>query len=153
MIPIAVLPGLVELRGLTLWNPMAWALASGIKPVENRPWKPWKGVTHLAVHAGAKWHEDHRRQILEARLAPTVPRKSELQAHAIIGVVRLVGYVTDAADPYFNEHPEARAWFSGPFGWLVSNARELDKPIAYRGALGLFGLPASIREQLLPLCA
>lgn len=57
------------IKGLTLWQPWAWAIAWKGKRVENRPWHPWRGVTHLQAHVSAAivavarlagcWHSQH----------------------------------------------------------------------------------------------
>lgn len=150
MIANNVLPGVVDLRGLTVWNPMAWAIAIGRKPIENRTQRPYAGVTHIAIHAG-KWHEPHRKQMLDAGLFDVVPRRDQAQA-GIVAVVRLMGYITSPHDELFEEHPSARVWFSGPVGWVLGHVRPLDEPIPYKGAQGLWVLPGELRERLLPLC-
>ena len=44
------------LRGLTLWQPWAWAIAHGGKRIENRPWRPWPSIVGelIAIHAAAR---------------------------------------------------------------------------------------------------
>lgn len=126
-----------SIRGLTLWQPMAWAIAAGHKRIENRPWKPWKNVTHLAIHAGAKYHADHARQITE-HIGIEVPPRSELVFGAIIAVARLAGYIT-GGDQFPTQHHHD-PWFSGPFGWLLDEVAALDEPVPCKGHLGLWNL-------------
>ena len=118
-----------RIRGLTLWQPMGWAIAAGHKPIENRPRKPYRGVTHLAIHAGAKFHAPHAEQIRDY-LGIEVPPRGELVHGAIICVVRLTGYVTESESP----------WYSGPFGWTLADVKPLPVPIVRKGALGLWRL-------------
>lgn len=149
-----MLPGVVEIRGLTVWNPMAWAIALGHKPIENRTRRPFAGVSHLAIHVG-KWHEQHRQQMLDAEIFAAVPTRGMLapQQGCVVAVARVLGYVTSLHDELFTEQPDARAWFSGPFGWVLGDVREVAQPLPCKGMLGAWVLPASVREQLLPLCS
>lgn len=121
------------LKGLTLWNPMAWAISDLDKRIENRPWKPHKGVTHIAVHAGAKYHEPHAQQIRDA-FGVAVPSAKELTSSAIVAVARVTGYVTESEDP----------WFGGPFAWTLDDVVKLETPVSCKGSLGLWTLPPGV---------
>lgn len=127
----------MNIRGLTLWQPMAWAIAAGHKRIENRPWKPWAGVTHLAIHAGAKYHAPHAMQIRSV-LGIEVPPRDQLAFGAILCVARLVGYVHE--DDAIQGPDHADPWFSGPFGWKLTDVRALETPIPRKGSLGLWSL-------------
>lgn len=132
-------PPLIEIRGLTLWQPMAWAISDLDKRIENRPWKPWAGVTHVAIHAGLTYHRPHAEQIAEV-FGIEVPKRSDLPKGAIVAVARLAGCVEESDDP----------WFSGPFGWVLDDVVKLPEPIPIKGAMGLWHLPRDIRPQLTP---
>lgn len=56
---------------------------------------------------------------------------------AIVGKADLVDVVEDSDDP----------WFVGEYGLVLANAQPV-YPVAYRGQLGLFSVPANIAEQL-----
>lgn len=47
------------MMGLTGWQPYFWAIAEGLKRVENRPWPPPHGMIgqRIAIHAGKTWDE------------------------------------------------------------------------------------------------
>lgn len=124
------------IRGLTLWQPMAWAIAAGHKPIENRSWRP-RGVTHLAIHAGSKYHRPHADQMLEF-LGIEPPARSELDRMAIIAVARLNGFVESSDSP----------WFSGPFGWCLEEVRALADPIPRKGMLGLWSVTLEERQEI-----
>ncbi len=132
-----------EVRALTLWQPMAWAISDFTKRIENRPWKPWAGVTHIAIHAGAKYHRAHAEQIHEA-FGVEVPR--ELPHGALVAVARLVGYIHVDDGPMLTQLAglETDPWFSGPYGWVLADVTKLPEPIACKGALGLWKLPPKI---------
>ena len=123
------------IRGITLYQPMAWAIAAGHKRIENRRWKPWGGVTHLAVHAGQKY--DRRYVDFIEGLGVAVPERAELVFGAVIAVARLAGYVEVSSDP----------WFTGPYGWLLADVVAVE-PIACPGALGLWQLPQAVLERV-----
>ena len=131
----------MKLRGLTLWQPMAWAVKAGHKDIENRTWPPRGGVTHLAIHAGAKYHKPHADQIREI-LGLDVPTRSEAIQGAIIAVAKVVGCVEESTS----------RWFSGPFGWVLDEVQPLKRVIRRGGMLGLWKLSAldleSLRDQL-----
>jgi len=132
-----MMPKTESIRGLTLWQPMAWAIAAGHKRIENRPWKPWRNVSHLAIHAGAKYHRAHAEQI--AAIGIEVPDRGDLVFGAIIAVVPLRGHVhVDAVG--VPDHYRDNPWFSGPYAWLLGDVVKLDEPIARRGAQGLWNL-------------
>lgn len=133
----------IVIRGLTLWQPMAWAISDLKEPqakrIENRPWQPWAGVTHVAIHAGSKYHRPHAEQIAEA-FGIEVPRKLP---H---GVVLCVARIDGVADPTCSD-----PWFCGPgvdgdpnYGWRLADVVRLPSPLPCRGALGLWRLPSTI---------
>lgn len=132
---------MTELRGLTLWQPMAWAISDIPEPdakrIENRPWKPWRGVTHVAIHAGAKFYRPHAEQI-EDVFGISVPSKKELPSGAFVAVARLAGCLEQSDDP----------WFSGPFGWLLADVVKLPEPIPSKGALGLWRIQPPILRRI-----
>lgn len=135
------------IRALTLWQPMAWAISDYTKRVENRPWKPWKGVRTFAIHAGQTYHQPHAEQIADV-FGIQVPSKNECPRGAIVAVVDLCGYVhEDDRVELVGDDP----WFSGPYGWMLENVRRLD-PVPCKGERGLWlvspEVEAQIREQV-----
>jgi len=114
---------------------MAWAISDYTKRVENRPWRPWHGVTHVAIHAGQTWHRPHVDQI-EETFDIEVP--TDLPQGCIVAVAKIAGCVMRSDDP----------WFSGPYGWLLSDVVKV-QPIECTGSRGLWKLPELIHEQLI----
>lgn len=138
------------IRGLTLYQPMAWAIAVGAKRIENRPWKPWIGVTHVAIHAGAKWSAEHAKQI-ESLLDCALPQRTVdplMGAGVIVAVARIAKVVTSAAEAEAWGGPEAAAWYSGPFGWCLDDVQPIAFPPECSGALGLWRIPADVTDTL-----
>lgn len=133
-----ILTGVETMKALTIQQPWAWAIAEGIKQVENRVWS----TSHrgeLAIHAGKKWDEAGR-EFLE-RLGHSVP--DDLPRGAIVAVVDLVDVVPyDGSQPQlFGPNLSADPFACGPQCWLLENVRRLDQPIPCRGAQGLWESP------------
>lgn len=132
----------VQPVALTIWQPWAWAIVHGYKPVENRTWHPpgrhvgrW-----IAIHAGKQKPTEESLAMVEMLTPELVPE--DLTLGAIVGVARLDRAVKEMDSP----------WFAGPVGWVFSAARKLDTPVPCKGAQGLWHLPQpiaeSVREQL-----
>jgi hypothetical protein len=107
------------MKALSIRQPYAWLIVAGHKPVENRTWT----VTHrgpLLIHASRKMHPTPVAEI-ERKYAISIPR-DQLQFGGIIGRVELVDIVTRSDSK----------WFSGPFGWILRDAR----PLAFHPCTG-----------------
>lgn len=109
---------------LTIFQPYAWLIVAGFKPIENRGWSTtYRGP--LIIHAGAKMH-DHPIHEIERRYRVKIDPRL-LRLGGVIGEVDLVDVVT--------QHPSP--WFTGPFGFVLQNPRPL--PFRYlRGGQGIF---------------
>lgn len=141
--------GAPMIRAVTLWQPMAWAIAVGHKRIENRPWRPYAGVSRIIIHAGQKWCEEHAQQIralgidVPPRYDPEVPHGRFVAIATIAAVVETVEEAT------LRVGPEQARWFSGPFGWVLTDRVRLTRAIdgaAFRigGAQGMWRLPEGV---------
>jgi hypothetical protein len=93
-------------HALTLWQPWAYVVAGGWKPVENRDWPPpaWLLGRYFAVHAGARyseadalWMRDERERL---GLPHAPPAEHGIARGAIVAVARLAGAVElEPAEP------------------------------------------------------
>lgn len=90
------------MRAITIQNPYAWAVAQGIKAVENRglphPWRSGVGE-EVAIHAGKEWHEyglDDRR--IEQALIKHFPPPADV--HTLSGWER---YLRETVMPPLRE--------------------------------------------------
>jgi hypothetical protein len=118
---------------LTIRQPYAQLIVTGQKPIENRTWGTrYRGP--LLIHAAYRMHDDPIEEI-ELRLDAHVDR-SLLQLGGVIGCAELVDVVT--------EHPSRS--FEGPFGFVLSNCRELPFT-AWKGGLGLRNAPPELLLQ------
>lgn len=134
------------MKGLTLWQPWAWAIVSGHKRIENRPWAPWPAVIGkvIAIHAGKVYDKDGE-EFLRGR-GITLPPAART-ASAIVGAARVTGFVELGQlhpDPALDD-----PMFFGPFGWKLDEIRMLATPIPCKGALGLWEVPDPLYRSIL----
>ena len=148
------------MEALTVWQPWAWAIGAGLKLVENRNWLPsWKRLTvgqQLAIHAGvsAPTRTDFAGLRAAARAMgreAEVPAFDSPELSAGYGRGRVIAVATFADVVRSRaELPEAqRPWWIGPYGWLLTDVRQLQLGSAptERGQQGLWRL--SPRVELL----
>ena len=125
-----VIPWTLSLAGLpalSIRQPWAWLIVSGLKDIENRPRR-----THhrgpLLIHAGLSldsYTEDNI-EWLEKKYGVHIPL--ELETGGIVGVVDVIDCVESHGSKWFNK---------GNYGWVLANPRRLDFREC-RGALGVF---------------
>lgn len=153
------------MQALTVWQPYAWAIGTGLKLVENRPWAPtWRRLKEgddFAIHGGA--HIPTREEFSHVRtgvesLGYKMPATTGHEFSGTYGRGRIVAVVTFAGLVRRCEDlPEAqRVWWAGPIGWLLANVRQLQLGSAptERGQQGLWplspGVEKLVRQQLEP---
>lgn len=126
------------IRGLTIQQPWAWAIAIGNKPVENRTWRPPEKMLgqYLALHAGKELDTEARAWMARV-CGVNAPPDEELRCGAIIAVARLarVTSIADDADTLRG----ANRWAQGPVCWWLEEVLPVE-PIACRGHQGLWEL-------------
>lgn len=149
-----------NIRGLTLWRPWAATIVHGPKRIENRPWFPSLSLLDrglwIAIHAGRRWDAAGARFIAETW--PECPAALDhdeeetgwrplFTQQGIVGVARVVEVrAPDEVGPIGAE------WAAGPWCWVLDHVRALPKPIACRGAQGLWTLPPEVLAAVAPLC-
>lgn len=122
------------MRALSVRQPWAWCIVEGHKDVENRSWKT--GVRgRVLIHAG--WvFDDEGYAGLPARFPGLrLPRPQEFLRGGIVGSVEIADCVTASSSP----------WFTGPFGFVLENARTLPF-IELRGERGF--LEVRLEEEI-----
>jgi hypothetical protein len=127
-------------KALTVRQPWGWAIAAGHKAIENRTWNTaYRGP--LAIHAASRWDGD---EALKRVYELTGAYVLSTSLSAVIAVVDLVG-VCAAPDGC-----DCGPWaISGHKHWQLANARELAYPVACKGRLGLWELPADVESSVL----
>lgn len=127
----------MTLKGLSIRQPYATAIALGIKTIVLRPTPTaYRGM--IVIHASKHWT---REQIRFAEVEHTNGRiPGRIPLGALIGFARLVD-VAPVAElaPYVGALDRIYGDFNGTgYGWIVSNAMPLEEPIPYAGRHGLF---------------
>jgi hypothetical protein len=143
------------MKCLTLWRPWPWVIfhakksaetGHGRKLVENRDWPPPKSAMGyaLALHAGKHWDREGAAFIQRTLGLTGLP--PEAWEEGIIGTTKIVGVALRANDC----PPDQRVWFFGSHGWLLdeSSTVALPKPIAIKGAQGLWTLPPAVSAEV-----
>ena len=121
------------MRALSIRQPWAWLIVNGHKPVENRDWESlYRGplLIHAAKGGSLRDYCDAAEQVAEL-FDITVPEIDQIERGGVVGMARLTGCVRELDSQ----------WFTGPFGFLLADARPLPfTPM--KGALGFFHVPA-----------
>jgi len=136
-------------RALTLWQPWAWLVAQGLKPLENRP----PGFSHQSfrgwfwIHASVKqslheWHAANELALRNEVTGPPPIDDERLVYGAIIGKARIVGVL-----PVPQALPDG--WrMAGRFGFVVLDATPLAQPVECRGYQGFWRVPEAVLTEL-----
>lgn len=150
------------MKALTITQPWCGLVASGIKLVENRSWKPPASLIgqRFALHASR--HVDAATFPCIIDIAPDVlqdPVDGEeaawhvkvrtmgmLITSAIVGVATLQRSV--CADEVFDLPDDQRRWFFGPVGYVLTDVRRLVRAIPCKGALSFWTVPEEIERDI-----
>lgn len=129
------------MKAITIWQPWAALIMSGVKTVENRKWTPnIEFGTRIAIHAGKD--DDVAEWVVKEIEALGAERVKALcwEKGRVLGTVEWCGFCTNPSGL-----PEGqRKWFAGPYGWILRNPRPLVTPVLMKGKLGLWDLPIQV---------
>lgn len=136
------------MKCITLHQPWASLMATGVKKIETRSWKTsYRGP--LAIHASKRKIEMDNDTVRDIAFAVTFGRDECVFPHgAIVGVCNLVDCIQ------MNIYTVANALISvssnnellygqygtGRYMWITENMIEIE-PIPYRGQQGLWNIP------------
>lgn len=136
-----------SMRAITVWQPWAWAIVAGHKPVENRSWAPPEALVGevLVIHAGKKF--DFENEALVEQICGLDCLPPQADARGIIGVATL-DRVIDAQDGTCEDPLLVSPWFSGRFGWVLRDADAFPTPIECQGKQGLWPVPPEVAEKV-----
>lgn len=114
------------MKALTVKQPWATLIMLGLKPVENRSWRPPSSLIgeRFVIHAG-KGYDKNADGFLDS-IGLELPEN--LPSGCLLGTVKLDSVVTDFESP----------WFSGPLGWIIKDPVLFPSPRKARGKLGLW---------------
>ncbi len=134
------------MKTLTVIQPFAHLIATGVKRVENRTWPTgYRGL--LAIHAGkARRYGADRVDDLAREWFDLDP--AHLAFGAVVAVaelvdcVRLVGDAIEGPTPEWSQRKypwlDAHEHREGPVCWVLANVRRLAVPVVVTGAQGLW---------------
>lgn len=145
---------MARIKALTVSQPYAEAIVAGVKTIETRTWRTkYRGA--LAIHAGIAWWRQRelgqfRARLMAAEVARRIGLHEPVTAYprgALVGMVWMVDCV--AFTPHsWNllraAHRVALPWREGLYAWVLVDARRLARPVPWRGARGLFDIPADL---------
>ena len=153
-----------EIRGLTLYQPWASAVAEGVKRWENRSWPPPRKMIGqlVAIHAGKTFDERSAPKV--ASLWRGMSEHGPFETGAILAVARIAGAVCleTPTDPIVGGSLRDREmirsastdpWIFGPWAWLLTDVKKLETPIPCRGRQRLWRLPEDVEVACLDLVA
>jgi hypothetical protein len=121
-----------NVRALTVKQPWASLIAMGIKDIENRTWVPAQFHGPILIHAGASVDKQAmQRAQVTGSLGGT--RLDELPTSAIVAVVGTVRAHRDSIGGHCEPWGLDDCWH-----WVLSDVRQLPKPIPATGRLGLW---------------
>jgi len=124
------------MKALSLSQPWAALVVSGIKLIENRTWSS-KHRGPLLIHASKTWDEYDANWIIEKRpdLKDFVRNGEETRIRgALVGKVKMTDCVTNSTSE----------WFFGPFGFVFVEPVRFEKPVPYKGQLNIFEVDVEI---------
>ncbi len=148
------------MRALTLTQPWAGLVASGIKLVENRPRRMIKTEhfgDRFAIHASRMIDEDIYHRVFS--IAPELPGKTPAEfgcrwhtlsriTSAVIAVATLVTFVTHVHQIDEYTSPDQARWFFGPIGYVLRDVISLPTPVPCRGYQGFWTLPEAVERAV-----
>ena len=115
---------------LSVRQPWAWLIIQGYKNIENRSQRCHKRGT-IALHASTTNTRNEYAAALaliaDRGLDILLPPIDDLVTGAIVGLVDIVGCVTESDSP----------WFTGEYGWVLDNPRS-GIPVPQKGQQGFF---------------
>lgn len=136
------------MRGLTLWQPWASAIALGLKTVETRSWETdYQGP--LAIHAAKR--SMRVEELSQPGYEQLVAKQINFDALPYGEVVALVHLDRCVATPFTLAKVSEAYWgdFSEDrFGWLLSDIRPLAEPLPLNGARGLWHVPDAAAAEI-----
>lgn len=147
---------MTEIRGLTLRQPWAYAVASCEKRIENRGWpttyRGWIAI-HASKSAGPRdeYEAAAERVAYLARIPLDIVEQGMQTRSAIVAVARLTGICSDALRPEGTVEPVCGCgpWaVNGQRHFILADVKCLVRALPCKGALGLWRLPSVVEEAV-----
>lgn len=146
------------MKGLTVRQPWAWAIAAGDKTVENRGRgaQHWQPQINVAIHAGKAWsHRGAGEWLIWGALgrSTVLPDDDEFVRSAIIAVVDVLDVHpwSDCCKPWGEKtyrHADG-SMVQTVTHLVLDNVRRLERPVLFtRGQLGLWTVPPDVEQTV-----
>jgi hypothetical protein len=138
--------GASKMKAISLWQPWATGIATGVNLIETRHWKTdYRGP--LAIHAAKRWGADQREFAAELQEAGLLP--NDIPLGAIVATCTLADCrpAEDVLDLLTDVNRMFGDYSAGRFAWFLEAVVMLQPPIPYRGAQGFFSVPDAILES------
>lgn len=128
------------MKVITIKQPWAWLICSGVKDIENRTRKTsYRG--RILIHASAKQYEiqgllnQTQQEHLICKLPHKMPIQNNIVNSAIIGSVEIVDCVINHSSVWAEKTMQCKPIYN----WVLSNPILFDKPIEnIKGKLSLW---------------
>lgn len=137
-----------ELRGLSLTQPWAHLVAIGAKRLETRSWSTrYRGL--VAIHAASGFPRECQALCRRPPFSHYIADVGSLARGAIVGIGYLAAvYESEVARGCISEDELAFGDFSdGRYAWKLTSVQWCRTPVACKGALGLWRVPAHIEAR------
>lgn len=132
-----------EWKVLSVRQPWAWLIVTGLKDIENRVWPTtFRGPFLIHASQGMTRDEYDDAELLLSSIGPDklvarnirLPAYHELARGGIVGAVEIVDCLQHSDSP----------WFFGPYGFVLRNAQQLPF-FPMPGKLRFFKAPPEFR--------
>lgn len=136
------------MKFLSLSRPWDWAIFDEVarKHIENRDWQPpvWMIGQQIALQSAKSW--DDAAIVKFCKLGLEYPSRYDQYPWFVIrGVVTIERIVTsDRTLP-----DDQKRWFTGDFGWVLTEVRRFQSFVPCKGGQGLRNLPPSVEQQVM----
>ena len=135
------------MKTLSIQQPWASLICSGVKDVENRTWTPPMSAIgeKLLIHASSRKISERVLESMPFEWCSAIdnaitygwiPPVDEMVTGAIVGYVDLEGYAANT--------PSLWDGGDGTIKWILKNAYVFDEPIPAKGKLGVFDFPLEV---------
>ena len=124
------------MKAISLKPPWPWLVLDGLKDIENRRWRT-KFRGPILIHCSRNYDYEGDAFIRQMGYGDNLKAVDPQLFGSLLGIVSIVDCITESDSK----------WFFGPYGFVLSDARWLKKPIPWRGQLGIFDVPDEVIED------
>lgn len=138
--------GAPVVKGLTLTQPWASAIALGQKRIETRSWRtPYRGL--VAIHAAQGFPRAAKEFALVAGFGPP----ESLPRAAVVAIAQLVDIrpTEELVGAIDRRERDLGDFAAGRWGWIFEDIRPMAVPVPCVGALGVWAIGDGLAEMLL----